>query len=134
MSVTLAIVSISLTVMGFLFLWFGVVSRILQRLTKVETRGDLFWKIVEDKMVEVFHSPEHPRRDELMDRWRDKQLGLEEAIELRLLVNHAFDLTNGDDPRKMAAALILGKLEQDIVDLEEESCRKPRWTDLLWRL
>ena len=128
METTIAISAICLTVIGLLFQWFVRDARRDERLTRIETKVDLFWNIVQEKMVDVFHSPDHKIRDNLMDKWKAHNIDLEELIELQKLICSHYN--NGDKMDKLAATLVLAKIEVDISDKIKEQTKPTGWKKL----
>lgn len=111
----LAIVAISLTVVGFLVGWFGFVGRILQRLSKLEVKVDLFWGMVEENISTILHSPNHPTKDDLLDKLKDKTLIATEAMELKEILRIEYSEA-ADKTERLAYLLVLTRLEIIIIE------------------
>lgn len=117
-----SIVAILIAISGFIFQQFGVISGIKERLSSLETKMDLFWKGIENKVVEMLKSyPTFLEKDVLLDKMTRKELNQEEAERLRTILTGEMDKNNNDDARKIAYVLVIGRLEQIILDIKDKT-------------
>jgi hypothetical protein len=111
-------IAIGIALLSFLASHFGSIPQLRERLTAVETRLDLFWKLMEKSMASIIRSPHTPRLDELLDKLlEDKSLNLAEAEELRWLLKEKDEFD--DDKKILAKAMLLPLVEQKIYDLKK---------------
>jgi hypothetical protein len=113
----LPVAAIIVSICGLLFQYFGVITRILERLTRIETKTDLFWKCVESGVVTMLKTyPSKVAKDVLLDKMVHNELALQEAQELRtILCEEMKPKENGAE--RLAYVLALARLEQIIFDL-----------------
>lgn len=111
------------TAVGLLYQHFGVVVAIREqiavtreRLTAVETKTDLFWRVVETTIPKMLKSyPTHLDKDVLLDKFSRRELDYEEAARLRTILLCEME-TVEPNPNTIAYVLVLSRLEQ-IIDL-----------------
>ena len=96
----LSITAIVLAVVGYTFSYFAMISKMQGRLVRVETKVDLFWHLVEEKMADVLHSPTHKVKDDLLLKLKVDQLSLEESLQLRGILRE-----ESSNPEKQYLAL-----------------------------
>jgi hypothetical protein len=132
----LAILSMLISIIGLLYLHFGVIMKLKDDIAKVKddntkdlievnskldkmcVKTDLFWQIIEGKVVDVLKSfPTYLEKDILLDKLSDKSLTLSEAERLRTTLDGEMKLTKDN---QFAYILILARLEQLIYDLRNE--------------
>ena len=92
--------------------YFGFVSKVNARLTKVEIQGEIFWKVVDPHLAAIIHSPHAERRDYLVDELLKDELPLQQLRELSCLLELAIAEEEGE--KKLAAALLLARVESKI--------------------
>jgi hypothetical protein len=114
-----SIIAIIISVLGIAATYFGFVmksaerqnsfeNRISERIAKVESDNDTFWKVIGPHMATIIHSPEHKDRDQLVDKLIEGRITQEEAerltclLELNILENH-------NEGKKLASALLLAR-------------------------
>lgn len=129
MSELLPVLAISISVVGlvcgFLYQYFGVQNRLNERLVRVETKVDLFWTAIEGKVVEMLKSPAHLEKDELLDQLAHKEILLPGAQRLRTILSE--ELNNRkriDNGKRLAYALMIGRLEQVIYEFGGKEIRR----------
>lgn len=85
-----------------------------ERLVKLETKVDVFWKGVGFDAAKILHSPhpEHARRDYLIERFMDERLTKEEMEELIRALIKARDDENVLKGERVAASIMLRAMEQ----------------------
>lgn len=90
------------------------------RLTKMETKMELFWNAVGGAMSSLIKQPIHFRKDELMDKLVGEKLPestTEELVELReILQDELIALREIKDPKSLAYALAIAYIEQLLYD------------------
>jgi hypothetical protein len=80
-----------------------------ERLAKLETKVDVFWRGVSFDAARLLHSP-HPefaRRDELLERFQAQNLTAAEARELATMMSAVLEERKSDPGQQMAASVIL---------------------------
>jgi hypothetical protein len=129
----LPIVAIVVSVLGLLITYFGFVQKqndrndravaqaVTQgeRITKIETKVDLFWKVVETSVGSLLKSPTHTEKDVLLDKLAHRELDMPEAERLRGILTDEMQL-RGRENGVIAYALIIARLEQIIYELRSE--------------
>uniref|UniRef100_A0A6M3LFC5 Uncharacterized protein n=1 Tax=viral metagenome TaxID=1070528 RepID=A0A6M3LFC5_9ZZZZ len=105
-SIILGVVTLTFTM---IVNYFAFVSKTNGRLTRLESRVDVFWKVLEPHLANIIHSPTHPRRDKLVDKLVNKSLTDGEDVELKQLLRECLDDCRQD--QKLAASLLLARVE-----------------------
>ena len=118
----LALIAIGVSATGLLAQHFVSIAKLKERLVRIETKVDVFWKAVEGRLVDMLHSPHSPEVDVLLDKMKQGGLSLDEAIHLRNQLDMQY--TNANPHRNIALILVLGRLEQVIVELKPKSVKK----------
>jgi hypothetical protein len=94
----------------------GIYVNINVRLTRVETKIELWWKCVGENIVSTLKTfPTDIPRDILLDKLLGSEISLTEAQRLRTILKG--ELENTDPGKKYAYALALQRLESVIYDL-----------------
>ena len=78
----IAIAAVIISVLGFVTTYFGFIIRITERLAKIETKTNLFWGMVEEKVAGSLKQPTHKVKDDLLDKLTVKNINSEEIDEL----------------------------------------------------
>jgi Flp pilus assembly protein TadB len=122
----ISIVALVISAGGLLFTYFGWIQKqndraIAQneRMTKLETKVDLFWKVVETNVGQLLKSPTHALKDTLLDKLAHRELSIEEAELLRGILTDEMQL-QGRNNGVVAYALIIARLEQILFELRHE--------------
>lgn len=89
------------------------------RMSKLETKVDLFWSVVETNVGQLLKSPVHVEKDMLLDKLAHKELNIDEAERLRSILTDEMQL-KGRDNGIIAYALIIGRLEGILYELRAE--------------
>lgn len=111
----LSIVAIVVAAAGLMWHQFGVLSGIKERLTRIETKVDFFWRMIEEKLSGMLFSPANQTKDELLIKLKERALSCEEAKKLKEILegesqsNEKRDLT-------LAYFLVITRLEVLIED------------------
>lgn len=122
----LPILAIIVSIVGLLFQYFGMHLSLVQRVQSLETKTELFWKIVESRMPRLIaDSPNPPvtRKNELLHKMEDHTLTVDEIKEL-ICILHTDDMNDGD--KVVARAMVTARLEMLLHDLTQQKGRK-RW-------
>lgn len=111
----LPIAAIVISIGGILFQYFGVIVGIQERIARLETKTELFWKCVEGNVLNILKSyPSNIGKDVLIDKMIHSELTLGEAQTLRMILKEEIKGTANLD---WAYTLALGRLEQVIFEL-----------------
>jgi len=111
----LSIVAIFISLFGLLFQYFTVIVSIKERLSKLETKTELFWKCVENGVVKMLKTyPTEMEKDVLLDQMQHNELTLKTAQELRVILTAESESSKNNT---LIYVLALGRLEQIIFDL-----------------
>ena len=89
------------------------------RMSKLETKVDLFWSVVETNVGQLLKSPVHVEKDMLLDKLAHKELNIDEAERLRSILTDEMQL-KGRDNGIIAYDLIIGRLEGILYELRAE--------------
>ncbi|MBF9133460.1 hypothetical protein I0C86_31545 [Plantactinospora sp. S1510] len=84
-------------------------AALAERLAKLETKVDVFWRGVSFDAARLLHSP-HPefaRRDELLERFQAQELTGAEARELGTMMSAVLKDKKAEPGQQMAASVIL---------------------------
>jgi len=120
----LPIVSIILTVFGFSYQHFRVIGDLKERIAKVETKTDLFWKVVETHITDIVKSTVNYRKDDLLDGMKCGQLNSEEMVELRSILEEEFHTKK--DQYNLQRVLLIARLDQLTYGNQRDIVRKVR--------
>ena len=97
----------------------GLIARLFTnlsaRMSRMEFRVDLLWTPMEKVIADMLHSPhpEHDERDRLLEKLRANALTNGDAERLTTLLWPIADATeSGSEARRMAAAMIIGRLAE----------------------
>ena len=80
--VFIAIAAVVISVLSFIATYFGFIIRITERLARIETKTNLFWGMVEEKLAGSLKQPTHKVKDNLLDKLIVKDINGEEIDEL----------------------------------------------------
>ena len=131
----LPFIAIAISIGGFIITYFGfikgqIASAVAQehRLTKIETKLDLFWGTVEKNVGQLLKSPTHAEKDVLLDKLAHRELNIPEAETLRGILTDEMQL-KGRENGVIAYALIIARLEQILYELRESGNEHRRYND-----
>lgn len=134
---SLDVVTLILSVMSVGYLYFGIITRLERRLTKLEEHSQiardglkqiteitrqvtqlevkmaLFWQTVEKSLPAIVHSPHTPRRDLLLEKIQNGCLSHSEMEEL--LADLQTNLEEFPTEKRLAVVLIIGSLQNRLV-------------------
>ena len=95
------------------------ISTINQRIEKVATDNDTFWKILGPHLAGIIHSPQHRERDELVDRFvHQGNMSWEEIDRMIDLMHEAIFSGRWTGDKKLAGALLLARAKATQVTME----------------
>lgn len=117
LSVISIIVAILVPVLGY---WLFVDRRI----TRLETKMDPLWRVVETRLPELLHSPDpaHKQMDDLLEKFQAKEISEKELCDLhQLMVTRLKKVNPG---RQVQYMLLMARIEQII---EEREAEKKSW-------
>lgn len=57
-----------------------------EKITRLDTKMELFWNSMSDYAAQALHHPETPEIDALLDKWRDRSISIAEMERLRTLL------------------------------------------------
>jgi hypothetical protein len=93
------------------------------RLTRLETKADIFWANISSSVSQMIKQPIHYRKDELMDKLvpgHEKQLKVatvEELLELKVILKEELtSLQEMKEPKSLAYALAIAYIDQILYD------------------
>lgn len=75
----IAISAILISIFGFVATYFRFIIKITERLARIETKTNLFWGMVEEKLANSLHSPTHHVKDNLLQKLTEKNINNEEV-------------------------------------------------------
>jgi len=78
----IAIAAVIISVLGFTTTYFRFIIKITERLARIETKTNLFWGMVEEKLAGSLKQPTHKVKDDLLDKLTVKEINGEEIDEL----------------------------------------------------
>lgn len=82
----LAVIGTFISSISLIITVFKVYVNQERRLTKLETKMELFWKAVGDRVMDMLHHPELARRDMLSEKVKARTITLAELEELEELL------------------------------------------------
>ena len=80
--VFIAIAAVVISILSFIATYFGFIIRITERLARIETKTNLFWGMVEEKLAGSLKQPTHKVKDDLLDKLTVKKINDKEVDEL----------------------------------------------------
>lgn len=123
-------ITVAVLLLGGVVTFWRVTGRLSERIAKLETDNDTFWRVIGPALAGVIHSPKHYRRDVLVDRAfvNHEELTIPELNELKdLLETEA--LEGETEWKRTAAALLAMRADRELEDkVKENSWPKLRST------
>ncbi len=91
-----------------------------QRIVSVETKVNLFWKVVETEIPRLLKAPHTEEFDGLLDKFQEKKADYDELKKLKAIIE--MDLTDKDGPpgRKLAELLLLPAIQERMQKLDSK--------------
>jgi hypothetical protein len=135
----LSIVAIFISILSSIWgvLKYGI--RMENRLTRLETKTELWWNTVADQVKGVLQQPTHFRKDDLLDRFPN--IINQELVELKdIIVSELTELKKTKDPKVASYAIWKARVELECLDrygkstkVESLLSRFCDYCSLLWR-
>jgi hypothetical protein len=112
----LPIVAIGISILTVVFLYFGPIVKLKEDVADLKSIVDLFRKGLEAKVIDMLKSyPTNLIKDTLLDKFKRRELTLDEAITLRTILCEEMRV---DKEKALAYALALSLLEPVIHELK----------------
>jgi hypothetical protein len=108
-------------VIGLAGTFYKMMNSMTCRVTTLEAESRLFWTVLQPHLAQIIHSPNHPRRDYLVDRFNETEMSNAELTELAGLLDLNIK-ENCDTAKRLASALLLGRVEATLLKRGA-----PRW-------
>jgi hypothetical protein len=118
------LIPILISILGLIWTYFGAIIIVKERLVRLETKADLFWKPLQDYLVQALHHPNTPSLDRKLENFDN--LNVPELIEMKIeLRNKVEELKSEkkDNPNILFYVLMLSRVEQVVVEKQMEACR-----------
>lgn len=100
-------------------------NQMVARLVTLETKTALFWKVVEEGVIDMIKQPIHFEKDNLLDNFAN--LSGEDLLKLKfMLQDELVELRKKKDPKTVAYVLMLARIDQRLFEKQcgcEESGR-----------
>jgi hypothetical protein len=113
-SVMLSIGALLVAAIGGSWTYFCVIVAMRERLATLETKIDVFWRLVEVELPKRLKTyPTHIEKDILLDKLTHRELTLDEAVHLRTILQSEIEGGNKEN-LLIAYVLVIGRLEQII--------------------
>ena len=105
------------TVLSVAMIYFKTINSLDRRLTKMETKTNLLWKVVEREIPRLLKNPHSITKDRLLDKMSNKNLTLKEAVKLKGMLEN--EIRKKEGTIVIAYSLTIARLEQYIGGLVE---------------
>lgn len=93
----------------------GFENQVVARLVTLETKTSLFWKVVEEGVIDMIKQPIHFEKDKLLDNL--KSLSGEDLQKLKfMLEDELIELKKGKDPKVVAYVIMLARIDQRLYE------------------
>ena len=118
------LIPILISILGLAWTYFGAVLNIKERLVRLETKADLFWKPLQEYLLQALHHPNAISLDRKLENF-DK-LNVSELIEMKIELKSKVEelkTMNKENPNILFYILMLARVEQVIVEKQMEACR-----------
>ncbi len=125
MKITPEIIGVILTALALLWTYFGAVINVKERLTKVETKLELFWGPLQDFLTQAIHHPNTPLLDKKLENF--EELSLIELIGLKIDLSRKIEemkVDAKDDPKILLYVLLMARLDLKIHDRKLQECKE----------
>ena len=101
------------------------------RVSILETKMELFWKNIEGIVLDTLKHPNTVRRDELIEKFGDRTINIEELDELKGILEPVIK-ENSKSAEAYAAGLVVARIDSILLDVKtiEELTKKPVRTPL----
>ncbi len=109
-------------VLGFIWIYFGALLNIKERLVALETKMELFWKPLQDFLTTAIHHPITPSMDEKLERF--DTLTIDELYELKAEIKQQGEkLEDPKDVKALYLILLISRINGKLHDKLKEECR-----------
>jgi hypothetical protein len=105
------LISVFTIIIGFIIQYFTIISKLTERISQVELKAELFWKIVEQEIPKILHSPHTPEIDELLEKMMINKLTITDVYKLKCMLKEELE-TPQDKTRVLSIVLLMARLEQ----------------------
>ena len=75
----------------------------------MKKQNETFWAIIQPHLASIIHSPEHKRRDELVDKLIANQIDFNELLELMPMLEA--EANNGIPEKRLPAAILSARVQ-----------------------
>lgn len=109
----IALVAVGISAIGIGIVYVEGVIKMRERMTKVETKIEIFWKDVSYDAAKILHTPhpENARRDYLLERFVAQQITREELAELIQVLKDIIEEKGREFGERTAASNLLRALQ-----------------------
>jgi len=105
-------------ILGLVWTYFGAILNVKERLVRLETKIELFWKPLESFLTNAIHHPDTPILDYKLDNFAN--LTKNELEELKIEIREQIRTIQAKDkenPKILFYALLLARAEQKLHDM-----------------
>jgi hypothetical protein len=85
------------------------INQIQIEMAGVKKQQEIFWTVLQPHLAAIIHSPEHQRRDELVDKLISNNIDFDELVELEPLLYK--EANNGVVEKRLPAALLSARVQ-----------------------
>lgn len=112
--ILLSLIAIGISILGFLFTYFGWILKLVCRIQALEVKMELFWNRVGEVMRDVIKQPTHLKMDELLDRLAAEGscMSMDDLIDLRAMISQRQREVDRKDLLQLHFALCLARIDQ----------------------
>lgn len=108
----ISIVSLIISLGGFLLLWLKFIVGIKEDIKRLQTQIEPFWKMVEMEVPRILHSPHTPETDRLLEQLENGcKLTLDQIRELKNAIVCSLRSGQYSTDKMFPAALLVKRLE-----------------------
>ena len=116
---SLPIIAIIVSIAGLLFQYFGMIAGIKERLAKIETKVELFWKVVEENIPKLLMRNSTPETDKLVAELTNPEMPETHLSKLKVLLR--VELQESKDKAEILAVIMaLGRIEQRLFETKRK--------------
>lgn len=110
----IALIAVGISAIGIVVVYVEGVIKMRERMTKVETKIEIFWKDVCYDAAKILHTPhpENQRRDFLLEQFMAQKITRDELAELIMLLKKIIDEKWREMGERTAASNMLRALER----------------------
>jgi hypothetical protein len=138
----LSIGSFLVSIAGFLWLFFGVITEMKTKQEKdcgeirtqiareigelrthqavSDTKIELFWKRVDDAVTDMLHQPIHLDKDALLAKWKSHTITNDEIHQLYQIIEEERRILPHDSPLMLGYALLLARIDTHFYEEREK--------------